>query len=293
MTALARRWLRAATLALAVLAAFAGSAQASPLLWKVQGAHATVYLFGTVHILKPGLAWRSPAIDGALKASDALWLEIPDGDDPVVAQPFVRRYGTDQAHPLSTRMDPATKAQFDALLVPLGIPAAQMEPLRPWMAGLILSTAPLLKAGYDLNNGVEHVIKAEMQAAGKPVGGFETAEGQMRLLADAPPDLEMEFFRSSVAEGQRVVPMVDDLVAAWADGDELKLEALSQGEFRDKYPRVYKLMLTDRNRRFAEKIAILLKGKGVSFVAVGAAHLTGADSVQAQLARRGMTAVRQ
>ena len=83
MTALARRWLRAATLALAVLAAFAGSAQASPLLWKVQGAHATVYLFGTVHILKPGLAWRSPAIDGALKASDALWLEIPDGDDPV------------------------------------------------------------------------------------------------------------------------------------------------------------------------------------------------------------------
>lgn len=287
-----RQLVRAGLIALA-LAFCAGPAAAEPALWKVQGQKATIYLFGTVHVLKPDVVWRSAKIDAAITQSDTLWLEVPDADDPATMQPLVVRYGLDPAHPLSGKLDARTKARFDAFLATLGASPAQLDPLRPWMAGVMLSVLPLVKAGYDPNSGVEHVIKGEMHGAGKPVAGFETAEQQIHYLADWPPGGELDFFKSSLDDGEKSVSMIDDLVAAWSAGDETRLEALLNGELRDKYPDLYKRLLVERNLRFASRIADLAKGEGVLFVAVGAGHLVGADSVQADLAKLGITAVRE
>ena len=62
---------------------------------------------------------------------------------------------------------------------------------------------------------------------------------------------------------------------------------------RDDYPDIYKLLIVERNARFADQIAALARGRGVVFVAIGAGHLAGPDSVQADLAKLGLTAVRQ
>ena len=286
-----RRTSRALMMSLALLCT--GVAHAEPALWKVQGGQATIYLFGTVHVLKPEVVWRSPKIDAAIKASDSLWLEVPDADDRAVMQPLVVKYGLDPAHPLSTKVDAATKAHLDAFMTGLGASAAQMEPLRPWMAGVLVSTLPLIKAGYDPASGVERVIKGEMQGAHKPVTGFETAEEQIRYLADVSPASELEFFQSSLADGEKAVGIVNELVTAWTAGDAAKLESLMNDELKGKYPGIYQRLIVERNVRFASRIAELAKGKGVVFVAVGAGHLVGADSVQADLAKLGITATRE
>jgi uncharacterized protein YbaP (TraB family) len=271
----------------------AGTACAAPALWKVQSPTATIYLFGTVHVLKPDVVWRTPAIDAAIRQSDSLMLEVANADDAAAMRPLVMMYGVDQAHPLSSKLDDATKARFAAVLAPLGATPAQMEPLRPWMAGVAVSTLPLLKAGYKLDSGVEHILTDEMKTAGKPVQGFETAQEQIRYLADVPPAMEMEFFQSSLSEAEKSLSIVNDLVAAWAAGDEARLETLLNAELKDKYPDIYQRLVAARNQRFADSIVTLAKGKGVVFVAVGAAHLVGADSVQADLAKTGLVAVRQ
>jgi uncharacterized protein YbaP (TraB family) len=270
-----------------------GRAMAEPALWKVQGLHATVYLFGTIHILKPGVVWRAPKIDNALKASDVLWLEIPNSDDTAAMQPLILKYGVDPAHPLVTKIDAATKAKLAAVLAPLGLTPAGFDPLRPWMAGLAVSVLPLTHAGYDINSGAEHVIAADMRASGKPVEGFETAEQQVRYLAEMPPAAELDFLKSSLDDAEKAVPELDEMVAAWVSGDQSKLESLLDDQMRDDYSGLYKLLIVDRNARFADQIAALARGHGVVFVAIGAAHLTGADSVQADLAKLGVTAVRQ
>jgi len=278
---------------LALAANLLGSAMAEPALWKVQGAHATVYLFGTIHILKPGVAWRAPKIDAAIKASDALWLEIPDSDDPATMQPLILKYGVDPTHPLSSKLDAGAKAKLAAVLAPLGLTPARFEPLRPWMAGVALSVLPLTQSGYDINSGAEHVIMADMRATNKPVEGFETAEQQVRYLADMSPKAELDFLKSSLDDAEKAVPELDEMVSAWVSGDLPKLESLLDGEIRDDYPDLYRLLIVDRNARFAARIATLAKGEGVIFVAIGAGHLAGADSVQADLAKLGVTAVRQ
>jgi uncharacterized protein YbaP (TraB family) len=269
------------------------NAFAEPALWKVEGPQATVYLFGTVHVLKPGVVWRSDKIDAALKASDSLWLEVTNADDQAAMQPLVVKYGLDTAHPLSTKLDPKTKADLDALLGRLGVPPAQLEPMRPWLVGLSVSLLPLVKAGYDPNSGVEHILKTEFVKAGKPVQGLETAEQQIRYLAETSPETEMDFLRSSIDEADKTVATIDQLVAAWAAGDEATVERVMNSDLQLKYPVIYQRLIAERNTRFAAEIAELLKGRGVIFIAIGAGHLVGPDSVQADLAKLGVKAVRQ
>ena len=57
-------------------------------------------------------------------------------------------------------------------------------------------------------------------------------------------------------------------------------------------PEVAKTLLTDRNARWATWIKQRMAKPGTVFIAVGAGHLAGADSVQAQLAKQGVTAQR-
>lgn len=286
--------LRGALLALlALVLGLQDRAWAEPALWKVQGPHATVWLFGSIHVLKPDLKWRSARIDSALRSADVLWLEIDNADDPSALAPLVLQYGLDPAHPLATRLSVADMASLDQLLEGYGVPTAQIQPMRPWVIGLMLDVLPLTKAGYDPNASVEHVLSSAMRGAGKPVMGFETAESQVKLLADLNPDEEIAFLKSSMDDAAKGPEEIESLVAAWNAGDVATIARLETKDMRANYPTLYKRLIVERNARFAAQIAQLAQGQGVVFAAVGAGHLAGEGSVQDDLARLGLKAERQ
>jgi len=274
-----------------LLAAFPAAAE--PALWKVQGPHATVYLFGTVHVLKPGTRWRSQKIEAAFKASDVLWEEVKDSDDAEAIQPLVLKYGLDLSKPLSSKLDDAGRAKLAAAEASLNLPQAQLEALRPWMAGLTLTVLPTLKAGYDPKSGADLTLKAMAAEQAKPMQAFETMEQQVRFFADLPQPLEVEYLLSTLDDVSKGTGELDALVDAWEAGDTKKLEALLNSDLKDHYPDLYRILLAQRNQAFADQIETLLKGEGVVFVAVGAGHLVGPDSVQADLAKHGVRSERE
>jgi uncharacterized protein YbaP (TraB family) len=63
-------------------------------------------------------------------------------------------------------------------------------------------------------------------------------------------------------------------------------------QMRAQSPETYKTMFVERNARWAGWIANRLKTPGTVFVAVGAGHLSGPDSVQSQLAAIGVKSAR-
>ena len=271
---------------------FAGTALAEPALWKIQDADSTIYLFGTIHVLKPTTVWRSPKIDKALKDSGDLTLEIVGADDPAVMQPLVLKYGLDPNNPLSGKIDAAAFQKASALAQAGGVPPQLLNAMRPWLAAVQLSLIPVIKAGYDPKSGVEPILAAEVKAAGKPEGAFETPEQQIRFFADLPAKTEVEFLSSTLDEADEGVGKIDKMVAAWAAGDTRELEEEFVTEMKGQYPELYDLLITKRNQNWAQQLKTKLAGKGVSFVAVGSGHLVGPDSVQAQLAKLGIKAER-
>ena len=156
-------------LALSVLAF---PALAEPALWAATQGGATVYLFGTVHALKPETQWETPKIAKAFAESRELWLEADDAD-PKTMQPIVAELGLDRAHPLSSKVAPADLPRLDAAAKSAGLPGeAALEPMQPWLAALTLAALPIVQAGYDPAKGVDNVLKAKAAAAGKPVHGL-------------------------------------------------------------------------------------------------------------------------
>jgi uncharacterized protein YbaP (TraB family) len=267
-------------------------ASAEPALWKLQGPHATVYLFGTVHVLKSTTQWRSPKIQAAFAAAGTLWEEVPDAEDTATAQALVMQYGVDPAHPLSSQLDTAGNAKLTAFETTYGLPDAGIEMLRPWLAAVTFSTLPVLKAGYDPKSGVDLVLKSMADAAHKPVLGFETLDQQMRFLADLPQQQQIDFLLATLDDANGATAQLGRMVDAWNAGDVAALDKLVNGDL-NRYPALYNVLVVQRNRAFANKIEQMLQGNGVTFVAIGGGHLSGPDSVQADLAKDGIQAVRQ
>lgn len=268
----------------------AGPVLAKPALWAIKDKDSTIYLFGTIHVLKPTTEWSSPRIAEAFKAADDVVMEIeqPEGAAPV--QDLMTRYGVDQTAPLSSKLNPEAYAKLATALKGLGLPPESLETMRPWRAALTVSLTPLLRAGYDPESGVEKLLTAQAKAAGKPISAFETLEQQVRFFADMSQDQEVHLLESTLDEIDEGPAEIDALVAGWAAGDQTELERQMVDGLRKDYPDVYKLLLVDRNKVWAGQLKTKLAGSGVSFVAVGAGHLAGPDSLQVQLAKLGIKA---
>lgn len=279
---------------LLLLLATAIPAHAEPALWVARSPTATVYLFGTVHMLKDDLAWRSPRIDRALAASQDLWLETENAFDAAAIAPFIRQYGTDAAHPLSTKLNTVERTRLQTVVDRDGLsPIARLEPLRPWLVAMFVEISGLQKIGYDPNHGVEKILTAEMTESGRPTHGLETTEAALQYFTHLRPKAELQMLDEAMDDEKEGASKINAIVAAWAAGNVDLIGKLVDADAAAKEPEAYQALIVDRNIAWAARLRDRLKGTGVSFVAVGAGHLAGPDSLQSQLARLGITVERE
>jgi uncharacterized protein YbaP (TraB family) len=284
LSALSSRFVQLLTASLAALA-IALPVAAEPAIWVAKSPIATVYLFGSVHLLKADAQWRSAKLERALAASQELWLEVANLDDAVAARPLIAQLGLDPQHPLSNKLDDVHRAKLAALLQGVGAPANALDPMRPWLAGLTVELMPLQKAGFNPNAGVDVTLKADAVKRGEPVKGFETLEQQFRYFADLKPKDELDFFNESLDDSADGLKIMTEVEHAWEIGD---VPTIAKALNDDMPKPVYDVLVVKRNQDFARQIRARMQSPGVVLVVVGAAHLAGPDSVQAQLASLGV-----
>src|SRR6478672_4471882 len=273
--------------ALAVMLA-GRTANAEPAMWVIHDADSTIYLIGTMHLLKHDAEWNAGKVKKTVHESTELWLEIADFDNQAAMAPLIGKYGVDPQHSLLTKLDDEQRKKLEKIGTTYGIAPQALASMKPWVAAIILSAGPLMKAGYDPSAGVERILKAQAVAEGDKIRGFETAEDQIRLLASLSEKEQIAFLMAVLDDLEKGLDLLDELAKAWIDGDIATIERLGVDEMKKEAPAVYQKLIVQRNIAWSEKIAEMLKGSGVQQIAVGAAHLVGPDSVQAQLAKRGI-----
>ncbi len=266
---------------------------AGPALWVVRDADSTLYLFGTVHVLRPTTAWGSARVDAAFDSADQIWFEISNPDDQAALMPLIQQHGISPDRPLSSLLTAEEMTALNALAASAGMPAGQIDIFRPWFAALVLSVAPSIRAGYDPTSGVESVLKARADAAGKPIQGLETIDKQVAILAGMSEPDQLAFLRSLLEAWEDATVELDRMVGAWSAGDVALLEEIAIDEMQSESPVLYEALLVRRNTDWADQIQTMLEGSGTVFIAVGAAHLAGDDSVQEILEDRGVTVTRE
>lgn len=264
--------------------------KARPALWKVADEDTTIWLFGTIHILPAGIDWYSGPIAEALEGADTLVTEVADSGDPETAKKVARLALAQPPSNLREKLSPEERAKYEAALAELKLPAASFDANDPWYAAVALSTLPLMRDGFGTMNGAEAQLVALAKKQAKAHIGLETAEMQLGLFDSLPTATQVTYLNEVLENFPKIRSEIGAMVEAWKSGRADTLAALMNEDESD--PALMKTLLTDRNKAWAKWIAQRLEQPGTVFVAVGAGHLSGKESVQAQLAAEQIRAKR-
>lgn len=260
---------------------------ADPALWVAKDRDTTVYLFGTIHVLKPGLSWFDEAVRAAFDRADEVKLEIVELPPAEMAALIQAKGMLPAGETLTAKLSAADRPALAENMAAIGLPRAAYDRMRPWLAASYLQVQSLQKVGYDPTNGPEQVIATAAKQAGKPISGLETAPQQIGFFASLSDGAQTAMLDETLEEMPNLQTEMGKMVDQWAAGKtDLIAKELNEGVTRS--PEAMKVLLTDRNKRWADWIKARMAQPGTVFIAVGAGHLAGADSVQAELARRGV-----
>ena len=274
-------------LAILVLLLAGTPAFAEPAVWAARGANATVYLLGSVHLLRPGTVWEGPAVRRAFDEARECWFEAVLPDDPAGMQAAMMSIGLDPAHKLSDLLPPNRRALLDRLAAESGMGPA-MQAMRPWLAAVVLTGQPLLKAGFDPALGVDTVLQAQAKAAGKQVAGVETMDQQMQLMAGLPQGLAIKFLLSAMDDAAKGPAQIDEMIRDWQSANTEAMARTVTGQIRRESPELYRIIFVNWNETFARAVEGFLAGDKTVLLVIGAGHLAGPDNVRDLLARRGI-----
>jgi uncharacterized protein YbaP (TraB family) len=258
-------------------------------LWTVAGKHNTVYLLGSIHVLRASDGGLPEAADEAYADAEQVVMEI-DMDDPS-SQPLAMVGAMQRAAMLPPGQSLKNilgsdyeRVQSQAMTA--GVDLASLDQVAPWFVALTMLSLELAKRGFDPSLGVEQTVASRAIADKKPITGLETAEQQFSILSSLPLAEQKRFLLMSLEEAGRMDTELESMLTAWRNGDTDELEKLLSSEF-DEFPELYKPLTEDRNRAWIAKIVGMLDDDDDYLVVVGALHLVGRNSVVDLLRARG------
>jgi uncharacterized protein YbaP (TraB family) len=238
-----------------------------PAMFVVRDADTTVYIFGTFHALDGRSQWLGKEIRGAFEQSDELVLETLVPERPLPGQ----------------SMQP-----------PLRAPS--VTPSASFLATTRLAINAGKMQGMQVGNGADMVLRHIAEAEGKPVEGLETLQLQIDMFnhipasaAAAPLPRPGQPVEAAPLDG--LSKAMGDMQSAWKRGDQSVFVRMLD-QLRQASPDTYRMMFTERNERWADWIRARMQAPGTVFVAVGAGHLAGPDSLLVRLAERGIPSQR-
>lgn len=274
---------------LTLLAACAHSAPSRHPLWVIEGKHNSVYLLGSVHVLRASDYPLAQPIMDAYQDAEVIYMEIDlDDVDQSEALQFTLANGSlPDEQTLRDVLGLADFAAADMRARELGVDLGMFARFEPWVAALAVVQAQLAHLGLDPEQGVEQYLLRLNQQDRKEVRGLETLADQLGVLDGLALDRQGKFLLMSLEDAADMPRQVDDMITAWRNGDSDRLAETLSDEF-EGFPDLYTPLIVARNRNWAAQIAELFDDQDDYLVVVGALHLVGKDSVLQLLQQRGL-----
>jgi len=278
-------------LGLAALVAVPGAHAAERnVLWSVRGAHNTVYLFGSIHVLRPGDAGLPRAATEAYAEAEQLVMEI-DMDDPAMADPVAMATQMQRSAmlPAGQSLRSVLGADYASIAErsrAAGLDLALLDQFAPWFVATMLLQLEIAQRGFDPAHGVEQQLADRAVHDGKPILGLETPGQQFAVLGGLSLAEQKRFLLLTLEETEETDAELEELLAAWRSGDTASL-ARVLSEAYEEFPELYRPLTEDRNRAWLEDLEGLLDDRDDYLVVVGALHLVGRNSVVDLLRQRG------
>jgi len=264
------------------------AAPAKPALWRVSDADTTVYLFGTIHLLPPNYQWRTAKLEEALGASDALVVEtVVDEKNPQAFMEAMARLGFSPGQPpVAERVPPEKRPLLDAAIARSRQPREVFDRMESWAAAFMLLGVQFQQLGLSGADGVETVLRKEFTSKGRPIDQLESNNDQLAIFDTLPEKDQRAFLESVIEEPEAMRKQFAGMLAAWARGD-VKAIARTFNQDLGSSPAMMDSLIRRRNVNWSQWVERRLARPGTAFLAVGAGHLAGPNSVVTMLQKDG------
>ena len=263
-------------------------------LWELHGKHNTVFLLGSIHVLRPGDYPLSPAVMRAYASSKSLLMEInlADMDLEQLQAEMLASAMLPEGKSLPGVLGPQRYSRAESLARDVGVELATFDQFAPWFAAEAISQLQLMQLGFQPTSGVEMYFLDRARSDGKSIAGLETVHDQIALFEALSLDAQAEYLVASLEQAHELPKQVDDMVHAWQRGDTAWFDEQLKSELgRD--PALYQSVLAARNRKWIPRIEALLNDDKNYLVIVGTGHLVGRDSVIDLLKKDGVGATQR
>ncbi|HSZ07136.1 MAG TPA: TraB/GumN family protein [Steroidobacteraceae bacterium] len=289
-----RRRLLGLCLASVVLSTTVHADGALHALWELHGKHNTVYLLGSIHVLRPGDYPLAPAVLSAYGNARSIFMEVnlQEIDSQQMQMELLASARLPEGKTLLDIMGKERYARAGALAHEVGVDISIFDAFAPWFVAEAISQLQLQKLGFQPTSGVEMFFLEHARSDGKSVAGLETVQDQIALFTALSLDAQADYLISSLEEAHDLPKDVNDMVHAWQRGDTVWFADQLKSEFgRD--PALYQSLLVARNRKWVPKIEALLNDDKNYLVIVGTGHLVGQGSVIELLGKDGIIATQR
>jgi uncharacterized protein YbaP (TraB family) len=259
-------------------------------LWSFESGAAQLYLAGSVHVMKPSLYPLPAQFDAAFARADQLVVEINTRDvDPAVVQDKFRAYAMlPDAETIDDVLRPETLTALRTQLAAQSSALSTFAAMKPAIVATQLAIVRMTSLGYLPEFGLEqHFIG---NAGARPIRELETLDEQLRVLTSPTLDVQDELLLETLEQMDSIEPLIAAMVTAWLAGDDEAFRRLfdQQSGTSPSIQQFMRQLLEERNIGMADEIAQYLTQPRITFVLVGAAHLTGPEGIVALLEARGI-----
>ncbi|MCZ6872982.1 MAG: TraB/GumN family protein [bacterium] len=259
-------------------------------VWVATSADRTVYLGGTIHMLRHSDFPLPVEFNKAYQNAEIIIFETDIGkmNDPSVQQLVLAHMMYSDGRSLQKVLSPETYATLKAHCEKIGVPISSLHPFKPAMAILMLFSLELQRMGVA-QAGVDAHFYQKAIADGKSIMELEPLEAQLAFLASMGEGNEDNFVIHAIKDFKRTRELIEQLIVAWREGKVSAFEQLFLADMKRDYPVLHRKLLVERNQNWLPLIESYFETPETEFVLVGAAHLVGEQGILKQLAKRGYT----
>lgn len=272
-----------------------GPPTGAPLLWVMKDADTTIYLFGSVHILRQKLNWMDARLFKAFDSADEAWFEVPDLDHLPAFKGFSGTVFAAKPVLLNGLSD-TEKNQLKILMARYNYTLDDVARVKPAAMAQFVQQLDQMGGGFSIQRGADFTLFHRARDMKKKTGGFESYREhygylyQMQALGDDGTDDLKDALAAHFGTGSSDSD-INVMVKYWRNGDQKAITDVVARQKADE-PRVNDILLVQRNQKWLPRIETMMQTKGTVFITVGAAHLVGPDGLVAQLRARGHVVTR-
>jgi uncharacterized protein YbaP (TraB family) len=257
--------------------------------WHVRTPTNSVYLLGSIHVLKKDMYPLRQVIEDAFETCSIAVFEInlDSSVTPAAQQMTLQKALFQDQRTLKNTLDEETYRLAEEKSKELGLSILQVNKFKPWFFTVTLMGLKLRQLGFDPVYGIDSYFFKKAKTAGMEIRSLETIEAQLDLFDTLADEEQKMLVRQTLTELEIFESELDSLVTAWESGDMATLETFVLQSYQD-FPSIYQTFIVERNETWLPFIDRFLQETRNVFIIVGAGHILGKDGILEHITGKGI-----